>query len=171
MNEIPEALRAGPFSVAQFRKAGLNPDMLRDVHIDLPRPPGMRVMLHRTRVMPPCDDTGVTPAAAFVQLCASKNLGDLVAAGDWLLHREFMSVSEVADAATIAPWRPGARQSRCVVPWLDSQSRSPQESRTRTCLVMAGLPAPESNATVDDRRRETRHRRPAVSRLACRGRV
>ncbi|WP_293787803.1 hypothetical protein [uncultured Aeromicrobium sp.] len=116
-----------------------------DLHLDLPK-----IFLHRTQVMPPVDDVGVTPAVAFIQACASERLIDLIVIGDWLLHRELMTVEEVLWLVREQPWRPGAGQAGRVVPWLDGRSASPKESEVRTRLVFAGLPCPEPNAPVYD---------------------
>lgn len=106
------------------------------------------IRLHRTKVLPPLDDVGVTPAAAFVQMCADVRLIDAVIVGDWLLHRRHMSVAEVADLARRDHWRPGAHQVLAVLPHLDAGAESPKESETRAVLVFAGLPRPEVNANV-----------------------
>lgn len=101
------------------------------------------VFLHRTEVLPPLDDVGVTPAAAFIQYCASARLVDAVVVGDWLLHRRHMTVLEVAELSRRQSWRPGAHQSRRVLPLLDAASMSVKESEVRVRLVFAGLPSPE----------------------------
>lgn len=116
-----------------------------DLHLDLPK-----VFLHRTEVMPPVDDIGVTPAAAFIQACATERLVDLIVVGDWLLQRELMTIEEVVWLAREQSWRPGAAQATRVVPWLDARSASPKESEVRAYLVFAGLPSPEPNAPVYD---------------------
>lgn len=120
-----------------------------DLHIDLPRPPGRRVMLHRTKVALPRDAVGVTPASAFVQCCANDTLEDLVAMGDWLLRKRHMAKEEVAALAHREPWRPGARQALVVLPFLVENSRSPQESRARARILACGLPAPELNVDLE----------------------
>lgn len=114
-----------------------------DLHLAIPG-----IMLHRTVRMPPCDEAGVTPAAAFVQSCDDERLIDLVKKGDWLLHREHASADEIAQVAARDPWRPGAEQVAAVLPWLEERSRSPKESEVRVLLVAAGLPRPESNVDL-----------------------
>lgn len=116
-----------------------------DLHIDL-----ADIFLHRTAVLPPLDDVGVTPAAAFVQLCATARMIDAITAGDWLLGNRHMTAVEVAELAAREPWRPGAHQARRVLPFLDGGSRSFKESETRAVLVFAGLPVPEVNRDVRD---------------------
>lgn len=107
------------------------------------------IFLHRTEVLPPLDDVGVTPAAAFVQLCATARLIDAIIVGDWLLHHRHMTVLEVSELATRDRWRPGARQARSVLRHLDGRSRSPKESELRPLIVFSGLPEPEINADVE----------------------
>jgi len=116
-----------------------------DLHIDIDG-----IFLHRTVLMPPTDDVGVTPAAAFVQCCAELPVIELVVIGDWLVRRGHATCEEIHDVSRLHPWRPGARESRSVVPWLDGASRSPRESEVRAMVLACGLPAPEPNAPVFD---------------------
>lgn len=131
----------GPDEPYHFTVAG-------DLHIALDD-----VYVHRTEVLPPLDDVGVTPATAFVQYCATARLIDAIMVGDWLLHRRHMTVLEVAELSRRDHWRPGASQLRRVLPHLDPASRSLKESETRALVVFAGLPAPEVNVdlVVNDR--------------------
>lgn len=111
------------------------------------------IMLHRTKVMPPADAQGVTPAAAFVQYADKARLIDVIKVGDWLLHNEHMTIGEVMRTAMRDPWRPGADAALWALRFLDGRSRSLKESETRALLQFAGLPLPESNVEVlvDDR--------------------
>ena len=106
------------------------------------------IFLHRTVALPPLDAHGVTPAAAFIQYCSSARLIDAIVAGDWLLHREHTTRSEVLEVARHQEWRPGASQAVEVLRWLDARSRSPKESELRAVLVASGLPAPEVNTAI-----------------------
>lgn len=114
-----------------------------DLHIALDD-----VFVHRTEVLPPLDDGGVTPAVAFMQLCATARLIDAIKIGDWLLHERHMTLIEVGELARRDDWRPGARQVRRVLPHLDAGSRSVRESETRALVVFCGLPLPEVNADL-----------------------
>jgi hypothetical protein len=114
-----------------------------DLHLDLPD-----VFLHRTEVLPPTDETGVTPTAAFIQYCADARLIDAIKVGDWLLHRRHMTTIGLAELARRDKWRPGARQALRVLPHLDARSRSMPESEVRVMLVFSGLPAPEVNVSL-----------------------
>lgn len=126
-------LKHGPPTPLHFTIAG-------DHHLELPD-----VFLHRTEVLPPLDESGVAPAAAFIGLAASARLIDIIRVGDWLLHHRHMTTNEVVEVARRDMWRPGARQALAVVRHLDGRSRSLPESETRSVLVFAGLPVPEVN--------------------------
>ncbi|WP_019144032.1 hypothetical protein [Aeromicrobium massiliense] len=108
------------------------------------------VLLHRTPLLPPLDEQGVTPTAAFVALAATERLLDVVAAGDWLAHRGLMSAVGLGELAAAQSWRRGARAAASVLPLLDGRSRSLPESQVRCLLVAAGLPRPEVNVPVLD---------------------
>ncbi|WP_456696959.1 hypothetical protein [Aeromicrobium sp. P5_D10] len=126
----------GPHEPYHFTVSG-------DLHIALDD-----IYLHRTEVLPPTDDVGVTPAAAFIQYCTVARMIDAIKVGDWLLHHEHMTVLEVYELAQLHDWRPGASQVRRVLPYLDAASRSLKESETRALVVFAGLPGPEVNVDL-----------------------
>ena len=63
----------------------------RDLHLAIDD-----VMLHRTEVMPPSDDQTVSVVAAFVGAAATMRLIDVIAAGDWLLNRGYLTKASVA---------------------------------------------------------------------------
>jgi hypothetical protein len=129
-------LTFGPRRPYHFTVAG-------DLHIALDD-----VFVHRTAVLPPLDAGGVTPAAAFIQFCATARLIDAVKVGDWLLHGRHMTAVELAELARRDAWRPGAAQVRRVLPHLEAASRSLKESETRMLLVFAGLPKPDVNVDL-----------------------
>lgn len=79
----------------------------RDLHVT---PRG--VFLHRTKVRPPLAEDGVAPAVAFLSIADAWTLMDAIVVGDWLLHRELMSLEEVLHIVHREPWRPGAAQAR-----------------------------------------------------------
>lgn len=143
--------RAQLSHVSRLRALGLDIDEVKpvhftvsgDLHLDMDG-----VFLHRTEVLPPLDDVGVTPAAAFIQYCATARMIDAIKVGDWLLHHRHVTMLEVAELARRDHWRPGARQVRRVLPHLDAASRSLKESEVRVLLVFSGLPAPEANVSL-----------------------
>lgn len=146
---VPE--RAQLSHITRIQALGLAHGTLRPYHFTVTGDLHLAlddIFVHRTEVLPPLDDAGVTPASAFLQLCASARLIDAVKIGDWLLHRRHMSAVELAELARRDDWRPGAAQVRRVLPLLDAASRSPKESETRMLLVFAGLPTPEVNVDL-----------------------
>lgn len=108
------------------------------------------IFLHRTEVMPPCDDFGVTPAAAFIAYCADARVIDAIKVGDWLLHHGHMTTLELRELAKRDRWRPGAREAAWVSRYLDGGAASLPESETRAVLVFSGLPVPEVNVELAD---------------------
>ncbi|MCL8252092.1 hypothetical protein AERO_11915 [Aeromicrobium fastidiosum] len=144
--------RAQLSHVSRIHAAGLDVGEVIPVHFTIAGDlhlAGDGIRLHRTEVLPPLDDVGVTPAAAFVQHCASATLLEAVAVGDWLLHRRRMSTGEVVDVVRHQSWRPGAHQVGAVLPLLDAGSMSVKESEVRVRLVSAGLPVPEVNVRLE----------------------
>lgn len=114
-----------------------------DLHLDLDG-----IVLHRTVRLPPLDEEGVTPSAAWVQMASSAATSDLVVAGDWVLRRGEGTREAIADVVARDPWRPGSREARLVLPLLDGRSASPTESRCRLLLVAAGMPPSGANIDV-----------------------
>lgn len=103
------------------------------------------IFLHRTKRLPPTDEVGVTPAAAYLAYCRRARVVDAVKVGDWLLHQRHMTVPEVRDLALAELWRDGASEALWVLDHLDGDARSLPESETRAVLAFAGLPAPRVN--------------------------
>jgi len=106
------------------------------------------VFLHRTKRLPPTDDVGVTPAAAYIFYCARARVLDAVKVGDWLLHHGHMTVDDLRALALAELWRPGAHEAIWMLDHLDGRARSLKESETRSVLDFSGLPAPEVNTRV-----------------------
>ncbi|WP_244930565.1 hypothetical protein [Nocardioides sp. W7] len=107
------------------------------------------IFLHRTVRLPPTDDVGVTPTAAFIAYCSRARVIDAIKVGDWLLHHGHTTVERIRDLALAELWRPGAHEALWALDHLDGRARSLPESETRAVLVFAGLPAPEVNVAVD----------------------
>jgi hypothetical protein len=106
------------------------------------------VFLHRTKKMAPADGRSVSPAGAFIALCAQARMIDAIKVGDWLLAQGHMTIVELRDLALGALWRDGADEALLILDELEPRSRSLPESETRCVLVAAGLPRPEVNAVV-----------------------
>ncbi len=145
--------RARTTSITRIRELGLDLGPVRpfhfvvdgDLHIDLED-----IFLHRTVVMPPCDELGVSPAAAFIAYAATARVIDAVQVGDWLLRHGHVTLLGLRELAMRDSWRPGAREAQWVSRYLDGDSRSMTESETRAILVFAGLPEPRSNTAIAD---------------------
>lgn len=116
----------------------------RDLHLTIDG-----IFLHRTKRLPPCDDIGVSVAAAYLAYCARARVIDVIKVGDWLLRRRHLDPRDVVSLALAEPWRDGAHEAIWAVAHLDGRSRSLKESETRVILAFAGLPPPEVNAAVD----------------------
>lgn len=104
-----------------------------------------RIFLHRTKKLPPTDDVGVTPAAAYLAFCRRARVVDAVKVGDWLLHHGHMTTAELQALALAEQWRDGAEEALWVLELLDGDARSLPESETRVVLEFAGLPRPGVN--------------------------
>lgn len=119
---------------------------LGDLHLDV-----KDIFLHRTEIwLPPYDDRGVSPAAAFIGYAETARMIDVIKVGDWLLYQGHMSAPELVELAQRDRWRPGAGQVLRVFPHLDGRARSVKESETRALLVFAGLPLPGVNVDLFD---------------------
>lgn len=81
-------------------------------------------------------------------------LGDLVAAGDWLIRRRRPLTSPARLEAAVArhDGQRGVKNLRQAVLLLNDRAESPRESRLRVAIVLAGLPAPEVNVEIFDSR-------------------
>lgn len=97
------------------------------------------IFLHRTKKLPPTDDVGVTPAAAFIAYSRRARVIDAIKVGDWLLHHGHMARGELRDLALAEQWRDGAGEALWILDHLDGESRSLPESETRALLEFAGL--------------------------------
>ena len=131
-------LDAGPLRPFHFVVQG-------DLHIDIEH-----IVLHRTVVMPPHDEAGVTAEAAFIAFADQARVIDAIKIGDWLLHHELMTVPGLVELARRHRWRPGSGETVWISTHLDGRSRSLKESETRAILSFAGLPVPEVNKDVYD---------------------
>lgn len=108
-----------------------------------------KVFLHRTKLLPPLDDVGVTIEAAFIAFAAQARVIDGIKVGDWLLHREHLDLGVMTRLATEQLWRPGSNEVLWLLDHLDPRCSSLPESETNALLRFAGLPEPEVNVPVD----------------------
>jgi hypothetical protein len=107
------------------------------------------VFLHRTKLLPPLDEVGVSVEAAFIAYCALARVIDAIKVGEWLLHRGLLDLAEMTRLAQQQLWRPGSNEVLWLLDHLDPRCRSMKESETKAVLRFAGLPEPEVNVSVD----------------------
>lgn len=112
------------------------------------------VVAHR-RILPPEDVVlrhglpVTTRERTWVDLAAILGIHDLVAAGDSALRAGASGDLIAAQVAALRRIR-GAVLARRAVPLLNKRSASRPESRIRTAILLAGLPAPRVNQAVFD---------------------
>ena len=76
------------------------------------------IFLHRTKRLPPYEDNGVTPAAAFIAYCSLARVVDAIKVGDWLLRRGHLTVESVRALALRELWRAGAQEAVWILEYL-----------------------------------------------------
>ena len=112
------------------------------------------VIAHR-RITPACDVSEVhglpvtTLDRTWLDLATVLGIHDLVAAGDSALRTGAVP-DALADRVAQGAGLRGIARARGAVGLLDARSRSRPESRIRTALRLAGLPAPQVNRPVFD---------------------
>ncbi|MCD6639079.1 MAG: hypothetical protein LT071_04100 [Nocardioides sp.] len=147
---LPAAARTT--GLTRLRQAGLaygSPSPLHfvaqgDHHLAL-----QGVFLHRTVLMPPCDEVGVTPTAAFVAHCVEARVIDAIKVGSWLVHRELLDLEELDTLVHEQRWRWGCKEAAWVLEHLDGRCRSLPESELLALVRWSGLPDPEVNAAIE----------------------
>ena len=110
-----------------------------------------RVQVRRTETLPACVRSVLLPLPALIASRHDLGLLDLVVAGDWLIRDGRCSLIEVQDALAAAQGR-DCRVARRASELVGTGSESPQESRLRLLIVLAGLPEPEANVEIADDR-------------------
>lgn len=115
----------------------------RDLHLALEG-----IFLHRTMVLPPVDEVGVTPAAAYLAFCHQARVIDAIAVGDWLVRRGHLVADDLTTLVLAQYWRDGAAEAAWVLDHLVGDSRSMPESEVRSMMAFAGLPLPEPNGAI-----------------------
>lgn len=89
-----------------------------------------------------------SPAQCFVELAELLGLVDLVIAGDWLVRQGKATIAGLLERASAATG-PGAGLARRAAAYVRERVDSPMETRLRMLVVLAGLPEPKVNITVD----------------------
>ena len=98
---------------------------------------------------PSCVRSVLLPLPALVAARHELGLVDLVVAGEWLVRQGRATVPEVSAALAAAQGR-DCRVARRAGALVRDGSESPQESRLRLLMVLAGLPEPETNVDLGD---------------------
>lgn len=89
------------------------------------------------------------PEQAFVELASLLPLVDLVVVGDHAVRRGLTTLDKLrsfCERSTL----PGAAHARAAVAFVRERVDSPMETRLRMLIVLAGLPEPVVNMTVED---------------------
>lgn len=84
----------------------------------------------------------------FVELADELSLVELVVAGDWMVRRHHVRIRDLRRAA-MAAVGPHARLARRAARFVRAKVDSPMETRLRMLIVLAGLPEPEVNLSVN----------------------
>lgn len=93
----------------------------------------------------------VTSAArTYTDIAWHLALPDIVAVGDAVLRDHALSLEELARVVGRRLRYPGKVKARAALPLLNPRSWSPQESRLRCHIALAGLPDPEVNGVITD---------------------
>ena len=103
-----------------------------------------RLLVVRTTRLPANDGRAVSPDDAFLTAAAYLNLLDLVIAGDWLVRLKLTTPERLRARAAGHHGR-GVPLARRAAGLVRARVDSPRETKLRLCLVLAGLPEPETN--------------------------
>lgn len=105
------------------------------------------VRVRRARELGPCTQAVLDPVPALLAARTDLDLASLVVAGDWLIREGQAEITEVQAALHAATGR-HCRRSRRAAELVRAGSESPQETRLRLLLVLAGLPEPECSVEI-----------------------
>lgn len=106
-----------------------------------------RLTVSRTTRLPEHDGRTLGAEAAFLTAAAYLPLLDLVIAGDWSVRLKQTTPDRLRARAARYRGR-GALLARRAAGLVRFRVDSPQETGLRLCLVLAGLPEPETNITL-----------------------
>jgi very-short-patch-repair endonuclease len=99
-----------------------------------------------------------SPTRTFFDLARLLQRGDGVAALDWALHNRWVLLLRLQSYLDERPRWPGIKRARRALAVADGRSESPMESRLRVILLDAGLPPPDVQVWVGDRRIDMAYR-------------
>lgn len=130
-----------------------------DVHVTVPRAatvkPRNGVIVHRGAVLPnerdlPFGVPATTVVRTVLDLARTLTVEASVVAVDSALRAGHCRLDQLAAGLSSAAGLPGVIEARRAVSLADPSSGSPGETRLRLVLVLAGLPAPQSQLVVRD---------------------
>lgn len=98
-----------------------------------------------------------SPAQTFVDLAGGLDLVDLVILGDSLIKKNRVTIEELRRSVAVAGGR-GHNTARRASTLVRAAVDSPNETRLRLLIVLAGLPEPTVNVTLRDLDGEIRRR-------------
>jgi len=111
---------------------------------------GIRVHLAREGLVRAVDGVRVSDyAQLFLELASQLQLVDLVVVGDAMVKRKLITVGALVDACANSRTR-HARAARLAASYVRERVDSPMETRLRMLIVLAGLPEPQVNLTIED---------------------
>ena len=118
------------------------------------RRPGLRVT--RVAALPPAwDDLVAAPEHCWMVAALELDLLELVTAADWLLRLRFTNRYTLTAYVRGSSHR-GCRPAREAVELVRERVDSVRETWLRLCLVLAGLPEPDCNPTIQGSRLKAR---------------
>jgi hypothetical protein len=141
-------------TAAQLR--GLPVPPCSTVHVTLPpqtgRPRMRGVRVHEAAVSAAVHDGRplTTPEENFVELAECLTLVDLVVLGDAMVRRGLTTCLRLRAAVATTTRRRGIRLARRAAELVRADVDSPQETRVRLLVVLAGLPEPQPGFVIRD---------------------
>ncbi|MBO1755178.1 endonuclease domain-containing protein [Allobranchiibius sp. CTAmp26] len=150
----PDAIAASHYSAAQLW-GGIAP-RTSDVHLAVAsdlrsKRRGIRTHRYdqRPRVVERSGVPTTTPEQTFLDLGACLDLVDLVILGDSLIKKRRTTIAELRSTARAGTGR-GAKNACRAAAWVRDNVDSPNETRLRLLLILAGFPEPVVNLALRD---------------------
>jgi hypothetical protein len=143
-------------SVTALRVYGLDVGRDQRLHFTTTRPHQRRipgVVVHR-RIRPALRRLvdgipATTPEQTFVEASRTLSLIDRVIAGDWLIHHELTTLSELQQFVDTVHDH-GVKRARRAIVWVRERVESPRETILRLMIVFARLPEPVPNVPLGE---------------------
>ena len=136
--------------VTGLRLAGVTVGQASPLHFVTTYPRQVRrrgIRVTRVTVLPPCHGDAAVPEHCWMVAALDLNMLDLVTAGDWLIRLNVTSPESLTSYVNSSTSR-GRAAARPALALIRERVDSPRESWLRLCVVMAGLPEPTCNPTI-----------------------